>query len=302
MDEGKDAGDINDWMAGRWRQVAGAGDDEMAGRDAWTTGTRNGLNPPAATYSDLLKLGALAQSQGQDREPFGQGMAQLARKSSTSIPRTNDQAPRGTVSPSQSGPTPPPLPAPASPIPEATFGGLHAYSASDADMSELRRQQARFHQVMGDLDRKNAWLAVPALAPAATVLGMEGGAAVASRLAAPVEAPPPFKFPGPAKAGSGGGDNFQAYIGRQADQALKELAGAKQGWDPQPRIVRDGRTYIPDAGTPARNPTDLTKRYYLEQKPNTVSGRAAAARDVRYYEDAIGEKVRAIFYNPADFL
>jgi hypothetical protein len=31
-------------------------------------------------------------------------------------------------------------------------------------------------------------------------------------------------------------------------------------------------------------------------------GRRAAARDVKYYQDALETKVRAIFYNPGDFL
>jgi len=38
----------------------------------------------------------------------------------------------------------------------------------------------------------------------------------------------------------------------------------------------------------------------LELKPNTKSGRAAAARAVKRYQGASGKKVRAIYYNPKD--
>jgi hypothetical protein len=51
-----------------------------------------------------------------------------------------------------------------------------------------------------------------------------------------------------------------------------------------------------------RNPADLTERYYLELKPNTPTGRAAAARAAKRYFDATGRPVRPIYYDPKDFI
>ncbi|MCI3132916.1 hypothetical protein [Phenylobacterium aquaticum] len=48
------------------------------------------------------------------------------------------------------------------------------------DLVELRRQQTEFAQTARDIDKQNSWLAIPALAPVAAVLGIEG-AAIASR-------------------------------------------------------------------------------------------------------------------------
>ena len=41
------------------------------------------------------------------------------------------------------------------------------------DLTDLRRQQAQFQNTLNDLDRRNRWLAIPALAPAAAVVGLE---------------------------------------------------------------------------------------------------------------------------------
>lgn len=40
----------------------------------------------------------------------------------------------------------------------------------------------------------------------------------------------------------------------------------------------------------------------MELKPNTPSGRRAAARAVRRYEEDTKNKTRAIFYDPKDFM
>lgn len=50
-------------------------------------------------------------------------------------------------------------------------------------LEELRRQQAAFRTVRDDLDRQNSWMAIPALAPVAALLGLEFGGALAANAA-----------------------------------------------------------------------------------------------------------------------
>jgi hypothetical protein len=54
----------------------------------------------------------------------------------------------------------------------ATYGRIQAPSLGD--LAALRRQQAQFARTSEDLDRRNNWMAIPALAPAAAVLALEG--------------------------------------------------------------------------------------------------------------------------------
>ena len=64
----------------------------------------------------------------------------------------------------------------------ASYGRLQA--PPQGDIAELRRQQAQFAQTTRDLDRQNSWMAIPALAPAAAVIGLEGAGMLAARGAA----------------------------------------------------------------------------------------------------------------------
>ena len=75
--------------------------------------------------------------------------------------------------------------------------------------------------------------------------------------------------------------------------ALCEHASVLDRWEYEPRVNRPGqRPLRPDGGTPARNPADPDERYYVELKPNTPSGKAAAARAVKRYQDATGRTAR----------
>jgi len=70
---------------------------------------------------------------------------------------------------------------------QAGSGGTHygqLYAPPARDMGELRRQQAEFARAAADLDRRNSWMAIPALAPALAVLGAEASAILAARGAA----------------------------------------------------------------------------------------------------------------------
>jgi hypothetical protein len=73
------------------------------------------------------------------------------------------------------------------------------------------------------------------------------------------------------------------------DQAARVFA--KHGWQSEPRLVgADGKVYKPDVVTPGG--------HILELKPNTPSGRAAGARQIKNYEEQLGMRGRVIYYEP----
>lgn len=97
------------------------------------------------------------------------------------------------------------------------------------------------------------------------------------------------------------GDNWATRAGRRAHAALKERLAQKPGWKYEPRIENPGDPPLkPDVGAPIRS--TVKPRKLMELKPDTPSGRAAAARAVKRYFDATGQKVRPIFYNQPDFI
>lgn len=177
------------------------------------------------------------------------------------------------------------------------------YRGSDADIAELRRQQAEFKKAERAISRENAWMAVPALAPAAAVLGLEGAAYVAGRLApaAIQRAPLVLQRADPYLRV---GDNWATRAGRRAHAALRERVAQKPGWQAEPTVtLKDGRILRPDVRTPSRvrSPGKEPEPFQMELKPNTPSGRAAAARAVRKYEGT-KVKTRPIFYDPKPFI
>jgi RHS repeat-associated protein len=88
-----------------------------------------------------------------------------------------------------------------------------------------------------------------------------------------------------------GGENAAASAGRQAHKELAERIAQKPGWQSEPRLVgADGKVYKPDVVTPGG--------HILELKPNTPSGRAAGARQIRNYENQLGMRGRVIYYDP----
>lgn len=177
------------------------------------------------------------------------------------------------------------------------------YRGSDADIAELRRQQAEFRKIERAIGRENAWMAVPALAPVAAVLGLEGAAYIAGRLAPAVAQRAPLLLER-ADPYLRVGDNWATRAGRRAHAALRQRVAQKPGWEPEPTVpLRDGRILRPDVRTPSRVrvPGRKPEPFQMELKPNTPSGRAAAARAVKKYE-ATGVKTRPIFYDPKPFL
>ena len=177
------------------------------------------------------------------------------------------------------------------------------YRGSDADIAELRRQQAEFKKAERAISRDNAWMAVPALAPVAAVMGLEGAAYIAGRLAPALAQRAPLMLER-ADPYLRVGDNWATRAGRRAHAALKERVAQKPGWDPEPTVRLDnGRILRPDVRTPprVRTPGEPPKPFQMELKPNTPSGRAAAIRSVRKYE-ATNVKTRPIFYDAKPYI
>jgi len=186
--------------------------------------------------------------------------------------------------------------------PTIAYGALRAPAPTDQELAELRRQQAAFANTARQIDIHNSWFAVPALAPPLGALGLgaagewvtgEVAPKVGQAVANFVERDPYLRV----------GDNWATRAGRRAHAWLEQRAAAKPGWQYEPDVPRPGaRPLKPDLGTPPRGAGDLAKRYYLELKPNTPTGRAAAARAVKKYFDATGRPVRPIYYDPKDFI
>lgn len=76
---------------------------------------------------------------------------------------------------------------------EAYFGGSRSVSEPE-NLTGLRRQQAEFGKVRRQLDKENSWLAIPALAPAAAVFGLEAGVFLAGRTLASQFPKAPLSF------------------------------------------------------------------------------------------------------------
>ena len=187
--------------------------------------------------------------------------------------------------------------APAAPLADRMYRG------SDADIAELRRQQAEFKKTERAISRDNAWMAIPALAPVAAVAGLEGAAYVAGRLAPVVARQAPLVLER-ADPYLRVGDNWATRAGRRAHAALKERVAQKPGWKSEPKVeLEDGRILRPDVRTPprVRAPGEEPQPFQMELKPNTPAGRAAGGRALKKYE-ATGVKTRVIYYNPKPFI
>jgi hypothetical protein len=182
-----------------------------------------------------------------------------------------------------------------------SYGSLSVAAPSSQELAELRRQQAALAAVVNKRDIENSWFAAPALAAPLVVLGLEGAAALAARGALPAIERAPLDFV-EREPYLRVGDNWATRLGRRAHAAFKQQIESKAGWESEPKLERPGKRPLrPDAGTPKRDPGNPDKRHYLELKPNTPSGRAAAARAVKRYKTVTGDKVRPVYYDPKDF-
>jgi len=102
------------------------------------------------------------------------------------------------------------------------------YRPSDEDVAELRRQQAQFKEGERAVSRENAWMAVPALAPVAAVLGVEAAGAIAARLAPAVVERLPLQLAERDPYLRVGG-NWATRAGRRAHKSLEDTIESKGG-------------------------------------------------------------------------
>ena len=170
------------------------------------------------------------------------------------------------------------------------------------DLVELRRQQAAFQETKRAISRDNAWMAVPALAPVAVVAGLEAAGALAARLAPEAIKRAPFQFT-KQDPYLRVGDNYATRGGRRAHAELKRRVEDKLNWKSDADLpLNNGRVVKPDVRTPLRmRPKgDEARAYQMELKPDTVTGRKAAAKAVKMYSST-GTKTRAIFYDPKKY-
>lgn len=146
-------------------------------------------------------------------------------------------------------------------------------------------------------------MAIPALAPVAVTAGLEATAAVVGRLAGSRLSQGPLVLleRDPYKQV---GDNWSTRAGRRAHEALKERLRQKPGWGYEPKIPTANGLRKPDVGAPIRKPTERNpnRRYQMELKPNTPTGRLAAKRAARRYTKETDNRTRGIFYDPKDFM
>jgi len=185
------------------------------------------------------------------------------------------------------------------------FPQVQAAETRQSTIPLIRQQQAEFGVVREELDRQNAWMAIPVLAPEAAVSLAGLGTLAALRFAKPIP-------PGPLvieKMGFRGGNSWQARAGIKANRAWNEAAKRK-GWKNEPRIYdENGKELRPDHGLPKRR--EEWADSYVERKPNTPTGRAAGRRQAQRYRDAYPKdtdakrkpnRVRVLHYNPEDYI
>jgi hypothetical protein len=284
----------SEWIERRRRDVARVGELAEAGWDAWVDSTRDGANLSAPRPSDVIALGARARTrapvQNVSSRPSSVGAVPPYRPSQgpASAPRSRSQA-----AATDHG------------SPDGLHAGLFpgATSVRPDDLADLRRQQAEFRDVTREISRENSWMAIPALAPAAAVMVLEAPAVVGTLARRPTPKAPPLNLT-TKDPYLRVGDNYATRAGRRAHAALRERVAQKPGWDPEPTVkLDDGRILRPDVRTPARvrKPGEVPEPYQMELKPNTPSGRRAAARAVKKYEGT-NVKTRPIFYDPKPFI
>jgi hypothetical protein len=276
-----------DFMARRLREIELQNQDaDSLGREVWSASTKTGQNIAAARPSDVLSLGV----RSLERRAAASSLIGRTAAAMTSV--ANDASLGGSDTE---------RPQPGRII---SYGALQAQNPSPEALADLRRKQAQFGDVTRDVDIKNSWFALPALAPAAVILGLEGAGAVASRLAGDVLKLDPFQF---VKRDPyiRVGDNWATRAGRRAHDALRDRLAQKPGWVYEPTVkTPEGQPLKlkPDVGAPARNPVAPDRRRLMELKPNTPTGRRAGQKAAERYQQETGNKTRPIYYNPKDYM
>jgi len=181
---------IEEFMARRGREAARRQAAETAGRDTWAASNVTGQSWAAPRTADVVALGARVLD-ARERQQFA------AAQTGPMPPRA---APLATLQPVSASSSQPGRQA------GSRYGNL--YAPPPSDLAELRRQQAEFARTTREISNQNSWMAVPALAPAAVVLGLGGVSAL-----------------GPGAVGSEGAAGPLSFLGREAWQRGAQKAG-----------------------------------------------------------------------------
>jgi hypothetical protein len=167
-------------------------------------------------------------------------------------------------------------------------------SSPNEDLSELRRQQAQFHRTLVELDKQNSWMAVPALAPAGIFLAAEGLEPLLARAATQIlEHPLDLPERDPYRRV---GDNWATRKGRLAHKDFAQKVNAKPHW-----VSETGLESGKPGSASLRPDAIINKKYNVELKPDTPTGRKAAVRAVKKYTEGTDRKTRAVFYDPKNY-
>lgn len=266
------------FMERRRREVANLLLAAEVGREAWLMGSRRGLGVSAPRPEDVVRLGATLLASRRQYGFAAEDGEVDAQATGIRAPGPNEsEFERQSERFSWADRTPKP---------------------SSDELAELRRRQAAERERRRAISRENQWMAIPALAPAAVVLGLEGAALLATRLAGAQPARAPLVLRG-REPYLRVGDNWATRAGRRAHKALKERIGLKAGWQADRAV--GGTRLRPDVTTPVRASSRSGRPRQMELKPDTPSGRAAAARSVKRYEERTRNRTRPIYYNPRDY-
>ena len=194
-----------------------------------------------------------------------------------------------------------PPPPTTSPTIEGCWGNI--YSTPTTPDPELRRQQAEFKKVVDEVSKQNAWMAIPALAPVAAVGVLEAAAAMSGPMIGAAAGRGPLVLTAK-EPYLRVGDNWATRAGRRAHNELAEKVTAKPGWASDPVIpLKSGSVGRPDVAAPTRSSStgEELKEFFLELKPNTVSGIRAGKKALEKYADDM-RKIRIIYYDPKDYM
>jgi hypothetical protein len=278
---------------------------EDDGRDFWIGSIRTGENVAGETLAALRELGR----QNATPAPMRKSLSPAPQPTTPSGRSYSSNS--GNASPKMAAPdarlgrgysTPPNSQTAVPPSAIRHIAGPSGVARNDSspqslppldDMAEFRRQQAEFAQITRDIGNRNSWFAIPALAPAAVVLGLETAGAIGAEMAAPKAAMPPMQFV-ENEPYLRVGDNWQTRGGMRAHRAFSASVDAKPNWRSNPTITsKSGEVMRPDAVA--------REKYYLELKPNTPSGRSAGARQIKRYAEGGKRKARVVYYDPKDY-
>ncbi|WP_332769078.1 hypothetical protein [Phenylobacterium sp.] len=169
---------IEEFMARRGREAARRQAAEAAGRDTWAASNDTGQGWAAPRTADVVALGVRVLD-ARERQPLA--AAQTA-------PMPHRAATVATLQPASAPSLQPAREA------GSRYGSL--YAPPPSDLAELRRQQAEFARTTREISNQNSWMAVPALAPAAVVLGLGGASALGTGVAGSEGAAGPLSFLG----------------------------------------------------------------------------------------------------------